>query len=888
MRPFRPLSSLGSLFRRGRRYDDLSESIEEHLAEKIDELMEDGLSREEATYAARRAFGNATRVEERSREVWQWPRLESTMADVKFALRQLAKSPAFTVAAVLTLALGISANATMFSMVSAYLMPHLPGADPQKIVVVSAISPDDSWAPEAHPVSAPSYMEWRGETRLFSETAATHEGLLGALGGDKQQPEAINYAAVTPNYFGLFREAPALGRVFDAGEDQLGRNHVVMLTSGLWKRRFNSDPAIVGRTLRLNREDYAIIGVMPADFRLMGFTPQLWTPMTLTAADLAPAARKDRYYMVFARLAPGVTLDQARAEMRTLGQKAAKDYPDTDKRWGIGVRTLPDYLVYGFGIRTAMAIMMTVVGFVLLLACANVAGLLLTRATGRQKEMAIRVSLGASRMRIVRQLLTEGFVIAMAGGAAGLGLSVWGIRWLAAHMQFNDAIAAVPITLDRHVVLYALGVSFAAAVLSSLAPALQASRADVQSGLRSEGRSASPGKSHSRMRAILVGGEFTLALFLLIGSVLLIEGVYTLEHQRLGFRSDHLLTAGMVLDEAHYKDTAQQLQFVRDVLPKLRQIPGVEDAAVASDLPATGAGVVPIRFEGEAKSPAGEHRTPMDVVVTPEYFNIAGVTLLRGRTFTDNDDAQAPRVIVVNQQFVHDYLGGADALGKRIQLQQTGAEVSSEIVGVVSDVKFFSMQTEVRPEVYEAFRQRPVTWISLLLRTRVDPNSLIPAMRHAVAEVDPELPLMRTMSMDGVLDAQHQGNPLFLRLLEIFSALALLLAAIGVYGLVAYSVGQRMHEIGIRLALGARASDIARMILTQGMRVAGIGSLIGLTLALPLPKIFAGMFAGMQFISPPATYAAMLLAMLFVGVAGTLLPARRAASVDPNRALREE
>ena len=876
------------MFSRKKRYDELSESINEHLAEHVDELMERGLSREEATWAARRQFGNATRIEEQSREVWQWPRIESILADVKFALRQLAKSPAFTVTAVLTLALGIAVNATMFSMVSAYLMPHLPGQDSQKIVVVSSISPDDSYAPEAHPVSAASYVEWRTDTRLFSEIAAAHDGLLGALAGDQKQPEAIGYAAVSPNYFSLFREAPALGRVFETGEDQPGRDHVVVLTYGLWKRRFNSDPGVLGRTLRLNREDYTIIGVMPADFRLMGFTPQLWTPMTLTAADVAPAARKDRYFTVFARLAPGVTLEQARAEMRTLAQKAAQDYPDTDKRWGIGVRTLPDYLVYGFGIRTAMAIIMIVVGFVLLLACANVAGLLLTRATGRQKEMAIRVSLGASRMRIVRQLLTEGFVIAMAGGAAGLGLSVWGIRWLAAHMQFNEAIAAVPITLDRNVVLYALGISFVAAVLSSLAPALQASRADVQSGLRSESRSVSAGRSHSRMRSILVAGEFTLALFLLIGSVLLIEGVYMLEHQRLGFRSDHLLTAALVLDEAHYPGSAQQQQFARDLLPKLQQIPGVENAAVVSNLPATGAPSVPVRLEGEAKTPSNQHRMPMDVVVTPDYFHVAGVTLLRGRIFTQADDAHAPRVVLVNQQFVHDYLGDGDAIGKRIQLEQPGSEGWSQIVGVVSDVKFFSMDTTLRPEVYEAFRQRPVSWISLMLRTSVDPNSLIPAMRRAVADVDPELPLMRTMSMDGVLETEHQGNPVFIRLLELFSAMALLLAAIGVYGLVAYSVGQRMHEIGIRLALGARGADILRMILTNGLRVAGIGSLIGLALALPLPKIFRSMFAGMQFINPPATFAAVLLAMLLVGVAGTLLPARRAASVDPNRALREE
>ena len=870
-----------------RRYDELAASIQEHLDEKIADLMDSGLSREEATWAARREFGNVTRIEERSREVWQWPTIESLWADVRFAFRQLAKSPGFTATAIVTLALGIAVNATMFSMVSAFLMPRLPGHDPQKIVVVSSVDPDASFQGDIDQVSPPNYVDWRADTRLFAEMAAADDGRSGSLVSAQGQPEAINYAAVTPNYFSLFGVTPILGRAFEPGEDRPGRDHVAILSYGLWKQRFHADPGLLGHTLRLNREDYTIVGVMSADFHLMGMTPRLWTPLTLSAADVAPTSRKFRYLDLFARLAPGVTLRQARTAMQRLAQQAQQDYPGAEKRWGASVRTLPDYLIYSFGIRNAIVIMMVMVAFVLLIACANVAGLLLTRATGRQKEMAIRVSLGASRLRVVRQLLTEGLALALAGGAAGLLLASVGIRWLSAGLQFNEAVGAVPVTLDKNVLWFAVCVSLASAVLSSLAPALKASRADVQSGLRSEGRTASAGRSHTRMRAAMVGGEFAVALFLLIGSALIIEGIYVLEHQKLGFRRDHLLTAGIQLDKARYGSAAQQLQFVGDLLPRLAQIPGVENAAVTSNLPATGADSVRVDLQGETAAQDSDRRTALDFVVTPGYLDAIGLPLVRGRGFTDADDGHAPRVVVVNREFVHRYLHDGDALGKQIQLGVAGAPAWWQIVGVVNDIKTHSEQTRTDPQVYEAFRQRPAWQFSLVLRTRVDPDSGIPALRQAVASLDPELPLLRTLSMEGVIDNQRYGDPLFTKLLAIFALLALLLAAIGIYGLVAYSVSQRAHEIGIRLALGARGSDVAAMVLREGLLVAAIGSAIGLALSLPLPRLFASIFFGLHF-DDPVVYPVVLAVMLIVGAVAICGPARRATRVDPTTALRNE
>jgi predicted permease len=883
------MSWLWQLFSRRRRYDDLTVSIHEHIAERAEELMDSGMSRVEAEQTARREFGNLGLIEQRSREVWQWPTAESLFADVRFALRQLIKSPGFTVTAVATLALGIAVNATMFSLVSAFLLPHLPGREPQSIVVVSSVNPDASFQADTNPVSPPNYSAWGNDRSVFSEVTAANEYLTGSLSGSGQQPEAISYAAVSANYFSVFGVAAQLGRAFVAGEDEKGHDHVVILSHGLWERRFGSDPAIVGRAVRLNREDYIVAGVMPADFRLLGFTPQLWTPLTLTAADRTPDGRKNRSLYMLARLAPGVTLKQARAQINIFAHQAQQDFPGTESRWGASVRPLRDFLIRNFGIGTALAVIMTVVGFVLLIACANVAGLLLTRAVRRQKEFAVRMSMGASRFRVVRQLVTEGLVIALLGGGVGLFLTFIGIRLVRAGLSFNEAISAVPIHLDTNVLLFAAVVSLVSAIMSSVAPALKASRAAINVDLKSETRGASSGQAHNRLRVTLVGGEIAIALFLLIGSCLLIRGVYILDHQELGFRYDRLLTAGVVLDQARYVDYSKQDQFVRSLIAQLQQIPGVTQAAVASNLPASGLGSVSIHIKGQQESRSNEQHTAADVVVTSDYFQVVGVPILSGRAFNDRDDAAAPRVVLVNSEFVHQYFQDHDPVGKQIQLDIAGAPSAySEIIGVVSNVKSYSEDPRYEPQVYELYAQRPVTSFSVMLRSTVDPTSLTPALRHVVVQLDSELPLLRVMSMDGVIEFQRNGNPLFSRLLAAFAILALLLSAIGIYGLIAYSVGQRTHEIGIRLALGAKPSDISRMILRQGFKVAAVGSAIGFAMALPLPKVFDSIFQGLVHFGAPVIYPIVLAVMLLVVFFATLGPARRATRVDATAALRNE
>src|SRR5216684_7435906 len=887
------LLRLRSLFRRKNVEAEVDEELRFHFDKQVSKFVQSGLTPAEAKRRARLEFGGMEQLKEEHRDVRGVSFVETLMQDLHYAVRQLLKSLGFTAAAVLTLALGIAVNATMFSLVSAFLLRRPPGREPDRVAVVSSVNPAGGFLPDVLPVSAPNYLAWREANHVFADMAAAEEDRTVSLtpqgrSAEESRPEALRSAAVSPNYFSVFGVSPLLGRTLAEGEDQPGHDHVVILSHELWERHFGSDASLIGRTIRLNRENYTVIGVMPASFRLLGFTPQLWTPFVLTAADQTAAARKDRSLYVFARLKPRVTLEEARAEMATLARRAGETFPETEKGWSAAVRILPDFLVHAFGIRNGIAVLMTTVGFVLMIACANVTGLLLARAAGRRKELAIRIALGAGRLRIIRQLLTEGLLIALLGGAMGLLLAYWGIGFVGANLTFNEAISAVPLSLDWNVLLFALSVSLICALLCGLAPALKGSQTDVNTSLKDEGRAASAGRSHSRLRTVLVTGEIALALFLLIGTGLLLRGIFLVEHQNLGFQADHLLTASVTLDNARYKDPSQQTLFVRDLISRLQQIPGAEAAAVASDLPATGPGTVTLHIKGQPELPANQRLSALEVLVSIDYFRAAGVPLLGGRTFTETDSGTAPRVVVVNQEFVHRHLQDRDPLGKQIRLDVKGATPEwSEIIGVVGNVKSYSEGPNDDPEVYEPLLQRPVSSFSLMIRTTSDPNSLASALRNAIAQMDAELPLARLMSMPDVIERQKGGDPFFVTVLGSFAILALILSAIGIYGLVAYSVGQRTHEIGIRMALGAKSPDVLRMILRDGMKMTAVGAAVGLTLALPLPKIFDAMFYGLQ-LRDPQLYFVVPAAILVVALLASYIPARRAMRVDPMVALRYE
>jgi predicted permease len=874
-----------SIFRRDKLDHELDAELAAHLELATEENLQRGLAPEEARRQALIRFGGKQQAIEQHRDARGLPGLEILFQDLRYAVRALFKNPGFTIAVVVTLALGIAVNATMFSLVSAFLLRRPVVHEPDRVAVVTSINPTRGFLPDTNPVSAPNYFAWREANDVFSDISAAEEYRTVSLTAARDKPEALSSAAVSSNYFNVLGVSAQLGRTFADAENQPGHDHVVILGHELWQRRFGSNSSVIGSTIRLNREDYTIIGVTPASFRLLGFTAQLWTPLPLTEADRATTARKDRYLFLFARLKPGVTVQQARLEISNLARRSEQDFPETEKGWSAAVRTLPDFLVYNFGIRNGLAVMMTAVGFVLLMACANVAGLLLARATGRQKELGIRIALGAGRLRIIRQLLTEGLLNALIGAGVALVLAYWGVNFVATKMTFNEAISAVPLTLDRNVLLFVLGVSVFSAVLCSLAPALRASRTDINTVLKAESRAASAGRSHSRLRTVLVTGEIALAMFLLIGTGLLIRGLYVIEHQNLGFQPEHLLTAGVTLDSARYKNTAQQISFVREIIPRLQHIPGAGTVAVTSDLPATGPGSVIAEIEGEPNLPTNLARTARHAVVSTDYFSAAEIPILRGRTFTEMDSATSSPVVLVNQEFVHRHLHDQDPLGKQIRLSVTGPTPKwCEIVGVVANVKNYSEAPEEDPEVYEPFFQRPVSSFFIMIRTKSDPNALASDLRTSIEQADADLPLLHMMSMPAVIDLQKGGDVLFVRMLGVFALLALIFAAIGIYGLVAYSVGQRTHEIGIRVALGAGSNQVLRMVLLEGLKTTAIGTAIGLAVALPLPKVFAAMFTGLP-ISEPRLYFIVPLAIIAVSMLASYIPARRAASVDPTIAL---
>jgi putative ABC transport system permease protein len=783
--------------------------------------------------------------------------------------------------------MGISVNTTMFSLVSAFLLRRPPVHQPDRVVVISAIDPAQGFNADASLVSVPNYVLWRSSTDLFADTAASDDYRTTSLTVERQS-EALDSAAVTPTYFGLLGVTPELGRSFQPGDDKIGQNRVVVLSHQLWEQRFGCDPKIVGRTVRLDRETYTIIGVMPAKFNLLGYTPQLWTPLVLTAADELPAARKDRNLHVFARMKPGVTVQQAQAELTTFARGAEASFPEIEKGWGVIVRTLPDFLVYDFHVTNALTIIMTTVGFVLLIACANISGLLLARTSARRKELAVRSALGASRLRLVRQLLTEGLLIAALGGGLGLLWAYGGIQLLRANMRFNMAVSAVAFNLDRNVLLFAAMATVVCALLFGLAPALSASRTDITTNLKEDGRAASRGRSHTRFRNVMVTFEIALAMFLLVGSGLLFHGIYLINRQYLGFQADHLLTARIALDKTRYPDAARQTAFLQESISRLQELPGVVQVAAASDLPATAPGSVTLHFKDQPEGAANQAPNALDVVVTPDYFRATGTPLLYGRTFSDNDDATGRRVLVVNQKFVERYLNGKEPLGKQITLEVSGATSEpSQIVGVVSNVKTHSQSIRDDPEVYEPLLQRPVSNFSLIVGVKGDPNILASSLRNTMTQLDAELPLSQVMSMPAVIEAQKGGNPFFMRALGVFAAMALILAAIGIYGLVAYSVGQRIPEIGIRMALGANSRDVLHMVLTEGAKISVIGGLGGLVLALPLPRVFDAMFLDLH-VGQPLIYIVVAITVLLVAIAAAYIPARRAARVDPMWALRQE
>jgi predicted permease len=870
------------VMRRGERSQDLGEEISQHIEIKTRKLIDAGLAPDEARYRARREFGNTVLVSEASRDLWGWAWLETLVQDLRYGVRMLRKNPGFTAVAVSTLALGIAVNTTIFSLVSGWLLKKPPVRDPDRVVMV--VSTNAARALERGWVPAVDFLAWKDANHVFeSLTAAEGSHDFSLTGGG--EPERLPGMRVTANYFRTLGVRAFLGRTFLAGEDQPGRDHVVVLTYGLWQRRFASDPYVIGKTVALDGEKYVVIGVTPEAFRQVEFLPQVWTPVVLTSRELGPKSRDDRSFRLFARLKPGVGLHQARAEMAALARRAEQSYPASEKGWGTDVMTMQEYTIEEDHIRVGLVMLMTAVGFVLVIACANIANLLLARAAKRQQEIAIRTALGAGRGRVIRQLLVESLLIALIGGCTGLVLAYWGIDLLRGMLNFNDYVLATAgdIVLDQRVLAFTCLVSMGAALVFGLAPAIRVSASDPQSTLRQGGRAGDLRRGWGRN--LLVGGEIALAMVLVTGASLIIKGTAEELGDDFGFDPKRVLTAGVSLTNARYHDAARRTAFFQSLVEKLPGVPGVEAAAVADAVPFN-AGKDTFSIQGQPVLPATERPKARYFAVSPGYFRVLSIALIRGRAFSESDDARAARVAIVNRTFAERFFPGQSPLGRYIRIDRE-APGWSQIVGIVGNVKAFYGPKQEDAQMYEPYLQVPEPEMHILVRAAGDASLLAPALRSAVWSVDPDQPIGSVQTISRLIDENEGGDFVFDTLLAIFGTMALVLAAVGIYGVVAYAVEQRTHEIGIRMALGAHRSDVLRSVIGRGMLLALVSAGLGLAAAAPLPTLFAATLQGYRAHSL-AIFICVPLLLLAVVLLAIYIPASRAARVDPMEALRYE
>src|SRR4051794_1705266 len=803
------------------------------------------------------------------------------IADIRYAIRMLAKSPAFTFIAVLTLALAIGANTAIFSVVNAVLLRPLPYPDAEQLVQVFGTQPT---LPEA-PTSPANFLEWRAENQVFTHIATYVGQGLNLTGTDK--PERVVGARVSADLFQLLGGQPALGRDFTAEEDRDGSDRVVILSYEFWQHRFAGDPNAIGRTITMSDQTYTIVGVMPRGFAFPSTRAQVWTPIAFNAAERA--TRDTNFIDVVARLKPGVSIEQAQANMTAVAQSQTQRYPETNVGIGIKVASLQEHLVGD--VRPMLVVLLGAVGFVLLIACANVANLLLARATARSREMAIRGALGASRSRVVRLLLTESVLLAIVGGALGLLLAIWSLDLLVSLKPANLPRLA-EINVNRTVFLFTAAVSVLTGILFGLAPAWQVSKTDLNEGLKESGRGGSDAPRRHRMRALLVISEVALSLVLLIGAGLMIRSFSRLLAVDPGFKADHVLAAFVSLPVAKYSKREEQVAFFDRLLERLSNVPGVSAASVVTDIPLYGGSSTGFDVDGRPPALPGQ-RTMTDYrMINSDYFAAMGMRIVRGRAFSRHDTEKAPGVVIINETLAARYFAGQDPIGQRLNLSGSPKDLR-EIVGVVADVRNYGLDAEVKPEVYVPFLQSAPGYLAnmtsaltIVVRSTIDPTALGQTLREQVQALDKDQPVSAIKTMEWYLAdsmAQRRFNML---LLAVFAGLALVLAAVGIYGVIAYTVTQRTHEMGIRIALGARGGDILRLVFSNAMVTTIVGIMIGLGAAFALTRLLQSLLYQVAA-TDPVVFATIPLLLLTVAAIATYLPARRAMKVNPISALRE-
>jgi predicted permease len=804
--------------------------------------------------------------------------MSATLQDLKFAVRMLAKSPGFTVVAVLTLALGIGANTAIFSIVNAVLLRPLPFQDSSQLVLMR-----ETYKGVGNvSVSYPNFLDWRQQSHCFSAMAIINN--VGFNLSGVAQPENIGGYAVSPNFLALVGVRPVLGREFLPSEEKPGTAPVILLSYQLWQSHLGADPAVIGRSITLDGRSFSIVGVLPPAFRFLDRTDVL-VPIGVFAADLTDRGERGDTDVV-GRLSPGVRLAQAAVEMNTITARLATQYPQTNHGFGAHLESFRE--AFSGDTRLAVLVLFGAVVFVLLIACVNVANLFLVRGAARAREIALRQAFGASRGRLLRQMLTESLVLAFCGGVLGIVLGAWGISGLG-YLLPADSLQTMGVRMDPSVFLFAAVIIVLVAFAFGLIPALQATRPDLQATLKEGGRSATSTSAQHRLRGALAIAETALALVLLVGAGLMLKSLYHLIQVSPGFQPARVLYMEMDLRSDQYSKDPAILNFWQQVLDRVRVIPGVESAALGTVVPLTGNHRrSDITIEGLPTPGPGEFPHPDRHNVSAAYITTMGIPLLRGRNFSNADNETAPDVALINSTMARRFWTDGDPIGKRFLWGHPGEDEKwITIVGVVADTKLYGLDNPARLEVYSPYRQRPSADMNLVVRSAMDPASLTSAIRAAVAAIDKDQPIFDVHTMQQLVDDSISTRRLTLVLLGIFSALALILAAIGIYGVMAYSVALRTQEIGIRMALGAQQKDVLRLILGQGARIAFFGVAIGLVAAAALARLLSSLLFSVSA-SDPITFAAVSILLVAIALLACYIPARRALRVDPIIALRYE
>jgi putative ABC transport system permease protein len=808
------------------------------------------------------------------------------LQDVRFALRMLRKSPGFTAVAIFTLALGIGANSAMFSVVNGILLRSLPFKEPSRLVTVLDTKPSKGvdWLF----VSPNRFEEWVRRNTTFDQIAAAENCFfkLESHGA----PILLQGGCATASFFPMLGVQPFLGRLFTPEEDRPGGNTVAVLSYGCWKEKFGGDPAAIGKTIRRTASDaeFTIIGVLPADFKFATEDFALWAPIN---TDPNYRDRDDHHLLVFARLKDGVTLPQAQAQMDGVAQQLASEYPTTSAGWGITVRPLQRFYSSVRNIRQTLWVLLAAVGFLLLIACANVANLLLARATVRRKEIAVRLAVGASRPRLVQQLMTESLLLGVMGGATGFLLARLAFKSMMAIAPYIPSFRPNAIQMDNEVLAFATVISVVASMAFGLTPALRTSRLDLNDALRDAGRGTRGSRRDRLTRSLLVTSEIALAVVLVGGAGLLIESYRNLQTDRLGFNPNNILVSTFCcLDEAHYRKPSDTSAYYMQLFERLRELPGVESVSGTDDLPLRqfqGAGSA-FEVQGRPAAEPGSEPTADFFLVEPRYFETMQIPLLRGRSFTDQDNEHSAAVVLINKSLAQRLWPDQDPIGQ--QLRPVLGDPSPRwyrIIGVVADAKQRGLGTEQRSTIYRTIYQSTARYTFVLVRTHPDPLSMAAAVKNTIASLDRGLAFGVVKTLDQQLAQSVSTQRFSMTLLALFGGLALSLAAIGVYGVTAYTAAQRTHEVGVRRALGAQPADIVKLLLGEGLRLGLVGVVVGIACALALTRVMRNLLYGVST-TDPLTFLTVSAVLVGVALAACYLPARRAARVDPIVALRFE